>query len=143
LRGLSPGSEFMSTSAVRTVVLVEDEPLVLQSTTDLLETGGYCVVTARSCEEALRQIEACPEAIALVTDISIEGDENGLDLAQQVSKRWPHMRTVIVSGRERPRGHQYPQDAVFFTKPYAPGALLTIIDQFQAGQVEPRTAVPA
>ena len=133
----------MSAAAVRTVVLVEDEPLVLQTTAELLREGGYCVVVAASYAEALRQIEACPEAVALVTDISIEGEETGLDLAQLVAQRWPHMRMVIVSGRERPRAHQYPPEAVFFTKPYAPGALLTIMDQFMAGQVEPRQAVPA
>jgi DNA-binding NtrC family response regulator len=130
-------------AAVRTVVLVEDEPLVLQTTSELLQEGGYCVVAASSYDEALRQIEACPEAVALVTDISIDGHETGLDLARLVAERWPHMRTVIVSGRERPRGHEYPQDAIFFTKPYAPGALLTIMEQFLAGQVEPRAAVPA
>jgi two-component system, response regulator PdtaR len=131
----------MPASAVRTVILVDDEPLVLQSTSDLLEEGGYCVVSARSYEEALRQIEACPEAVALVTDISIDGAETGLDLARLVSERWPHMRTVIVSGRERPRGHEYPPEAIFFTKPYAPGALLTIMEQLMAGQIEPRAAM--
>lgn len=127
--------------AVRTVVLVEDEPLVLQNTSELLKEGGYCVIAASSFEEAVRQIEACPEAVALVTDIGLDGEADGLALARHVSERWPHMRTVIVSGRDRPRGHEYPREAIFFTKPYAPGALLTIIEQFLAGQVEPRQEV--
>lgn len=134
----------MKAAGVRTVVLVEDEPLVLQATSDLLQDGGYCVIAASSFEEAVRQIEACPEAVALVTDIGLEGSENGLALARLVAERWPHMRTVIVSGRERPRGDEYPREAIFFTKPYAPGALLTIMDQFMEGQVEPRgNPVPA
>lgn len=131
----------MSSRAVRTVILVEDEPLVLQATSDLLEEGGYCVISACSFDEAVRQIEACPEAVALVTDIGIEGAEDGLALSRLVAERWPHMRTVIISGRERPRGDQYPREAIFFTKPYAPGALLTIMEQFLAGQVEPRQAM--
>lgn len=131
----------MSSSAVRTVVLVEDEPLVLQATSDLLEEGGYCVVSASSFDEAVRQIEACPEAVALVTDIGIGEGEDGLALSRLVAERWPHMHTVIVSGQERPRGEEYPREAIFFTKPYAPGALLTIIDQLMAGQVEPRQAM--
>ena len=131
----------MSGTPVRTIVLVEDEPLVLQATSDLLEEGGYCVISASSFDEAVRQIEACPEAVALVTDIGIEGAEDGLALSRLVAERWPHMRTVIISGRERPRGDQYPREAIFFTKPYAPGALLTIMEQFMAGEVEPRKAM--
>ena len=131
----------MSSSVVRTIVLVEDEPLVLQATSDLLEDGGYCVVSACNYDEAVRRIETCPDAVALVTDIGLGGGEDGLALSRLVAERWPHMHTVIVSGQERPRGDEYPREAIFFTKPYAPGALLTIIDQLVAGEVEPRQAI--
>jgi hypothetical protein len=64
----------------------------------------------------------------VVTDIGLGGGPLGLDLARTVAERWPEIRLVIVSGEQRPARDDYPQSAVFFTKPYAEGALLSIIN---------------
>ena len=110
-----------------TVLLVEDEPLVLQSTSDLLEHDGYRVVGATNYREAVAALEAEPDTAVMVTDISIGGEGDGVQLARLAAERFPHVRTVIVSGAVRPPGDTYPKEAIFFTKPYAPGALLTIV----------------
>ncbi len=128
----------MSVSA-RTVLLVEDEPLVLRSTADLLAYEGYRVLEACSYEEALSCLDECPDVAAMVTDIGIAGEQDGIALTRAVRQRCPHVRIVLVSGRTRPRSDQYPPDAIFFTKPYAPSALMTIIRQSIAGELEPRT----
>jgi DNA-binding NtrC family response regulator len=112
---------------VRRVVLVEDEPLVLRSTADLLADDGFEVAEACGYDEALAAIEAAPETAVLVTDISLEGERDGIALARSVAERWPHIRILIVSGQVRPTGADYPETALFFTKPYAPGALLTMV----------------
>jgi DNA-binding NtrC family response regulator len=116
-------------TSAKTVLLVEDEPLVLQSTSDLLEHEGYRVVGATNYREAVAALEAEPDTAVMVTDISIgsDGDGDGVELAKMVADRFPHVRTVIVSGAVRPSGDAYPKEAIFFTKPYAPGALLTIV----------------
>ena len=118
----------MTTAAMaKTVLLVEDEPLVLRTTSDLLEHDGFRVVAASSYEEATAALDAEPETAVLVTDISIGGDGDGVQLAKLVAERFPHVRILIVSGAVRPSGDSYPKEAIFFTKPYAPGALLTIV----------------
>jgi DNA-binding NtrC family response regulator len=117
----------MTNAAAKTVLLVEDEPLVMQSTSDLLEHDGYRVVGATNYDEAVAALEAEPETAVLVTDISIGGQGDGVQLARLAAERFPHVRTLIVSGAVRPSGDAYPKDAIFFTKPYAPGALLTIV----------------
>ncbi len=114
-------------TSAKTVLLVEDEPLVLQSTSDLLEHEGYRVVGATNYREAVAALEAEPDTAVMVTDISIGSEGDGVELARMVADRFPHVRTVIVSGAVRPSGDAYPKDAIFFTKPYAPGALLTIV----------------
>jgi CheY-like chemotaxis protein len=124
--------------SARTVLLVEDEPLVRRTTAELLADDGYRVLEAASFDEALEQLGTCPDVAALVTDIGIDGEQDGIALTRAVRERCPHVRIVLVSGRMRPRSDQYPADAIFFTKPYAPSALLTIIRQSIEGELEPR-----
>jgi CheY-like chemotaxis protein len=115
--------------AARRVLVVDDEPLVLACTAELLADGGYEVVRAAGFAEALRQLEAAPDVSVLVTDISFSGGPDGIALARAVAERWPQIRIVIVSGEVRPAGSDYPENALFFTKPYAPGALLTMVSE--------------
>jgi len=110
-----------------TVLLVEDEPLVRQSTAALFLDDGFDVVEASSYEDALSLLAAAPQTSVLVTDINLAGRPDGLALAKAVAERWPHIRIVIVSGCIRPQQGGCPERAIFFTKPYAPGALLTIV----------------
>ena len=111
--------------AGRRVLLVEDDPLILRNTADVLEGGGYEVLEACCFEEAMAHMEASPAL--LVTDIDLKGHPAGLELARSAAERLPDIRIVLVSGQIRPDGHQYPHNAVFFTKPYPPDALLTIL----------------
>ena len=43
------------------------------------------------------------------------------------AKATVHRGLLIVSGAERPAKGEYPDGAVFFTKPYAGGALLEMV----------------
>lgn len=114
---------------VRRVLVVDDEPLVLQCTADLLADGGYEVEVANGFEEAIGRLEAAPDISVLVTDVSFSGGPDGIALARAVAERWPRIRIVIVSGEVRPGGMDYPETALFFTKPYAPGALLAMVSE--------------
>lgn len=110
----------------RRVLLVEDDPLVLRSTADVLADGGYEVLEASGYDEAVAQMDA--ELSLLVTDIDLSEGRDGLALARRAAERCPDIRIVLVSGQLRPEGHEYPDKAVFFTKPYPPRALLTILE---------------
>jgi CheY-like chemotaxis protein len=109
------------------ILLVEDDPLVLDSTAALLADGGCDVRRASSVAQALHALENGPLPAVLVTDISLSGRRSGLDLARTVAERWPSVRLLIVSGAERPSHDDYPKQALFFTKPYAGGALLAMV----------------
>lgn len=128
----------------KTILVVEDEALVMQATTDLLEEDGYRVIAARYYNEAVAALEAEPETAMIVTDISLDGEGDGVQLATLAAERFPHIRVLIVSGAVRPSGDSYPRDAIFFTKPYAPGALLTMVkDCLDGGEAEARPPLPA
>jgi len=109
------------------ILLVEDEPLILRSTADLLIDDGYDVAECTGCEEALARLEAEPDTAVLVTDLNVAGPGDGMTLARVAAERWPHLRIVMVSGALRPPQGSYPERAIFFTKPYAPGALLHVV----------------
>lgn len=109
------------------ILLVEDDPLVLEATACLLADGGCDVRRACSVAEALAALEEGPPPAVLVTDIGLADDGSGLDLARTVAERWPGVKLLIVSGEQRPPREDYPESALFFTKPYAGGALLAMV----------------
>lgn len=109
------------------ILLVEDDPIVLDSTACLLTDGGCDVRCACSADEALACLEEGPAPAVLVTDIGLASGPSGLELARTVAERWPGVKLLIVSGEQRPAREEYPERALFFTKPYAGGALLAMV----------------
>jgi len=109
------------------ILVVEDDPNILEFTAELLADDGLEVIRARDCGEALAVMESGRIPSVLVTDIGLAEGPSGLDLAALVAERWPDVKLLIVSGQCRPKPDDYPQRAVFFTKPYAHGALVSMI----------------
>lgn len=112
-----------------TVLLVEDDQIVLDATAETLTEGGCVVRSATSYDEAIGALEDLPEATVLVTDIVLDGPATGLDLIQEVHARRPEMGLIILSGEVRPDTDSLPGKALFCTKPCAPGALLTLVKE--------------
>lgn len=109
------------------ILLVDDDPLVLDTTAELLADGGCDVRRCCDAEQALAALAEGPLPSVLVTDISLADGRSGLDLARTVAERWPQVKVLIVSGACRPPREDYPERALFFTKPYAGGALLAMV----------------
>ena len=109
------------------VLLVEDDPVLLEATAGLLADGGCEVRTATCADEALAALGRGALPAVLVTDIRLGAGRSGLDLARTVAARWPEVRLLIVSGAQRPPPGDCPDGALFFTKPFAGGALLTMV----------------
>ena len=115
------------TPACQSVLVVEDDPAILEFTAELLKDDGLDVIRARDCDEALAIMDGGVIPSILVTDIALPGCRSGVDLATIVAEKWPQVRLLIVSGQCRPAQGEYPERAMFFTKPYAHGALLSMI----------------
>nr|WP_275888428.1 response regulator [Desulfobulbus alkaliphilus] len=81
-----------------TILLVEDEPVILKMLRTMLEHQGYTVLTAGSPEEAIRLAEEHSSRIdLLMTDVVMPG-MNGLDLARNLLSRYPGIKTLFMSG---------------------------------------------
>jgi two-component system, response regulator PdtaR len=85
------------------VLIVDDEPLIRQVASDVLEEEGFDVVEAADAEEALSVLRARNDVGVLFTDVNMPRALDGLDLAELVNERWPAINLVITSERELPR----------------------------------------
>jgi len=101
------------------VLLVEDEPLVRMAAADDLQEAGFHVLEAANADIALAVLESCSDDVqVLFTDIDMPGSMNGLDLAESVQQRWPHISLLISSAYHQPVQGQIPDDGRFVPKPY-------------------------
>jgi two-component system, cell cycle response regulator len=71
--------------ALPTILIVDDDDLVLARLRDLVEAAGYDVRTAASASEALKALETFSASI-VVTDFNMAGMD-GLDLCRSIRKR--------------------------------------------------------
>jgi two-component system, cell cycle sensor histidine kinase and response regulator CckA len=81
-----------------TVLLVEDEPILLQMGKAMLERLGYRVLDANSPAEAVKIAEEHKNDIhLLITDV-IMPEMNGRDLADKLLSLHPHLKLLFMSG---------------------------------------------
>ncbi|MEN0105595.1 MAG: PAS domain S-box protein [Pseudomonas sp.] len=80
-----------------TVLVVDDDALVLLSTAAMLEDLGYTVLQAASGAEALELLAANRHINVVVTDLAMPL-MNGGELAQQIQQRWPTLPVLLASG---------------------------------------------
>lgn len=81
-----------------TVLVVEDEPVILRMTAMILAQLGYTVLAAGSPAEALRlAAEQTGKIHLLITDVVMPG-MNGHDLAKKLAVRYPQLKCLFMSG---------------------------------------------
>ena len=83
-------------SALRKVLVVDDDPVVGRSYDRVLSNKGYAVIEAHNAAEALEKMRN-EEYDLVVTDIRMPGMD-GLELAETVKARRPWTPVVIVTG---------------------------------------------
>ena len=80
------------------ILLVEDEPAILNITTQMLGLLGYTVLAASAPNEAIRLAgEYSGEIHLLMTDV-IMPEMNGRDLAKNLTSNYPHLKQLFMSG---------------------------------------------
>jgi CheY-like chemotaxis protein len=83
-------------SALRKVLVVDDDPVVGKSFNRVLSDKGYVVVTAEDGFDALIKLQA-EKYDVVFTDIRMPGMD-GLEVAEQVKASQPWLPVVVVTG---------------------------------------------
>jgi len=81
-----------------TILLVEDEPTVRETTQRILQSNGYTVIVASDARDARSQLQIHPGKVQLLlTDVIMPG-ESGPVLAADLIRTHPDLRVLYISG---------------------------------------------
>jgi DNA-binding NtrC family response regulator len=114
------------------VLIVEDDRLILWDIADRIEAEGYKVYQAPDADAALALLSHHHDIRLVFTDIDMPGPMNGLELAASVHDRWPPVKIIVTSGQHRADIADLPDGSMFFSKPYAHVAVLGSMRQMLA-----------
>jgi PAS domain S-box-containing protein len=81
-----------------TVLIVEDEPAVLEVATELFDSLGYDVLTATDAHEALEVLGRDTHIDVLFSDVIMPNGMNGVELSQKARSLRPGMKILLASG---------------------------------------------
>src|ERR1035438_3402473 len=92
-------------SKEKTILVIEDERLLLEAINAKLEKNGLGVITVHSIEQALNYLENVERIDAIWLDHQLLGKENGLDFVKTFKAnggRWNKIPIFIVSNAASP-----------------------------------------
>lgn len=85
------------TPASLTVLVVDDDPRVLEMLQLSVEGAGHRTVAVASGKLALDALDGGLQPDLVVTDYAMPG-MSGLELAQEIRGRWPALAVAMISG---------------------------------------------
>ena len=92
-------SDEKSSQRTKVVLVVDDDPLLLGLTADMLEDIGCEARTAHNGAEVLDRLAGDQKIDILITDINMPGI-SGYDLADRAKRIRPNLQIILLSGRE-------------------------------------------
>ena len=81
-----------------TVLVVDDEPELLEIAHEYLVAMGYSVLQADNAPSALKTIAEDREIDLMITDIIMPGGMNGVELAEKARLLSPRLKVIYSSG---------------------------------------------
>lgn len=130
LVGKGPGTEAGEALAPRTVLVVDDEPMIRKLVTWILRRRGYEVIQAEDGEEGLESFDA-HEVIDLVLSDIVMPKLDGVGMVRALRERRPSVPVLFMSGYT---GHDRPaldddDLRLLLSKPFTPDQLVARIEQ--------------
>jgi len=110
----------------QTILMVDDEDLLLTMGQAILTTYGYRVLTAGSGQQALNTLSTNPSIDLVITDL-IMPTMSGRELVEQVRQLAPSIRILCTSGYIWPAGHH--DENAYLQKPFTSRDLLLKVKQ--------------
>ena len=114
----------------RTVLIIEDEKLIIVSTQMVLEAAGFRVESATNGEDGITQARALTPDLILL-DVMMPGIDGWETLTRlKHDSGTSGVPVVIFTAREHSRGHQKSAEmgaADYFRKPFEPDELIELV----------------
>jgi CheY-like chemotaxis protein len=119
-----------------TILAVDDDPLIMMSTSAMLEDMSHTVFTARSGAEALEILASNKSVDVVITDQAMPG-MTGMELAQAIRAQHPKMPIILASGYVD-LADEPGNDVLKLNKPYWEHDLVRVLEQAAALLQSPR-----
>ncbi|MGA2434934.1 MAG: response regulator [Bryobacteraceae bacterium] len=124
---------------MRTILVVDDEPMALKLVQTILERRGFAVLTAPGPKQAIEVFESRHDDIDLLIADIVMPEMKGTSLAAQLVKLNPELPVLFVSGFVT--GHEIDQAAgigqfAFIRKPFRPATLVQAVQKMLTGTGE-------
>jgi CheY-like chemotaxis protein len=113
----------------RTILVVEDDPLIRFHVSDILGQAGFEVMGSSDGAQALAVVAQRSDVGVVVSDVVMPGNIDGFELARRIRKKWPRIGIVLVSGRKIPSTGEVPRQVRFLVKPVRAATLLRMVRQ--------------
>lgn len=98
-------------------LVVEDDELQREMVALLLEECEMGVIQCDNAETAVEVLDKLgPSVSMLFTDVSLNGDMNGVELAHIAKSSYPNIHVVVTSGQALP--NDLPTSVPFMRKPW-------------------------
>lgn len=98
-----PAGQLSDTFTPNQVLLVEDEPIIRMLLAEELRAVGLKVVEASNADEAWAFLQAGGKPDLILSDITMPGSMDGVELMSRVIKNYPYIKRIITSANPGPR----------------------------------------
>ena len=122
----------------RTILLIEDEPILRNTTADQLRSRHYRVFEAGTAVEGAKLLRASGGVDAVFADINLPGVMGGLSFEVWMRERYPDIPVILTSGiRSINPALKGGGRTPFVPKPYDLDEVVTLIEETISEQRRP------
>jgi len=117
------------------VLIVDDDPDIVDSLKLILSAEGYAVAAATDRDECMRAVEK-EEPDLIILDVMMEQPDDGFVVAQDLRRKGMKTPIIILSSIGHVTGYKYGKDSdmapvdEFVAKPVAPADLVAKVRKF-------------
>ena len=121
---------------MRTILVVDDEPMALKLVQSILEKRGFEVVISTSPSQALEIFQELQDRIELLISDIVMPEMDGTKLASRIVKMNPELPVLFMSGFVTEHEVEMAGDLTqfaFIRKPFRPATLVQAVQKMLAG----------